>query len=138
MDFKDNIFKLAERIKVQREGMDIIEATLVEHDECVETTKEKIKAYIVISGILRKNIDADKIIYKDFKNYFIISAYEQIRWMCRLHFEYGKKSIVFPIKDYKGEIMIEIKSIDDIFNYSDLLLESLETAKKSYLKCNKE
>ena len=114
------------------------ETPIIKQEEGIVTTEEELEAYNIIRSILRKNIDANKIMYKDFKSYFVISAYEQIRWVCRLHFGYRKKSIGFPVEDYKGERMVEIKSIDDIFNYSDLLLESLETAKKSYLKYNKE
>ena len=104
----------------------------------ITTTDEELEAYNIIRGILRKNIDVNKIMYKDYKSYFVVSAYEQIRWVCRLHFGYRKKSLGFPVEDYKGEKTVEIKSIDDIFNYSDLLVESLDTAKKSYLKYNKK
>lgn len=107
-------------------------------DNKVNITDEEIEAYNIIKCILRKNIEIDNIMFKDFKSYFVISVYKQIHWICRLKFGYRKKTISFPIEGYKGEKSIEIKSLDDIFNYDILLYEALETAKASYNRYNKQ
>lgn len=86
----------------------------------VVTTQEELDAYNVIRSILRKNIDASKIVYKDFKSYFVIGVESaSYWWVCRLAFGTRKKTIYIPTDDYKSTEKIDIDTIDDIFKYAD-------------------
>lgn len=104
----------------------------------VITTDEEIEAYNIIRGIIGKEIPASKVEYKDYKSYFVISVYKHYYWICRLRFGSRKKTISFPLEDYKGEKSVEIKSLDDIFKYTEHFYEALKTAKKQHLRWNKE
>lgn len=107
-------------------------------NEGVITTDEEIEAYNIIRGIIGKDIPASKVEYKDYKSYFVISVYKHYYWICRLRFGSRKKTISFPVEDYKGEKSVEIKSLDDIFKYTEHFYEALKTAKNAYLKCNND
>lgn len=125
---------LASKVEKEEVKLNINETKIA--DDGIVTTEEELEAYHIIRGILRKEIPAEKITYKDYKSYFVISAFRQTNWICRLRFGYRKKNISFPLPNYKGEASIEIKNIDDIFNISDKLFEALQTAKEMYSRNN--
>lgn len=104
----------------------------------VITTEEELEAYMLIKSILGKVIPAEKIIYEDFKSYFVISILKRTYWVCRLHFGLRKKSIGFPLEGYQGEKTFEIKTIEEISNYSEHLIKSYENAKAMYYQWNKK
>lgn len=104
----------------------------------VITTEEELEAYNIIRGILSKAVPASKITYTDYKSYFVVSILNKTYWICRLHFGYRKKTLGFPLDGYTGEKLIEIKSLDEIANYSDELIKAWENAKTMYQKWNKK
>lgn len=118
-----------------------IESTEKQSDGVV-TTQEELDAYNVIRSILRKNIDASKIVYKDFKSYFVIGVESaSYWWVCRLAFGTRKKTIYIPTDDYKSTEKIDIDTIDDIFKYADkieacgqLALTTLENWRSKHSK----
>ena len=92
----------------------------------VVTTQEEIDAYNIIRSILRKEIEVSRVQYADFKSYFVVSVDKPSKWICRLYLG-RKKQISFPlIEEGKGEERVDIESIDDIFNYTNKLLEILK------------
>lgn len=97
----------------------------------VITTQEEIDAYNIIRSILRKSISADKIIYQDYKTYFVVAIEDSWWWMCRLSLKPYSKRIGFPSEDKKSCEWVQIKSLDDIFKYADRLEQSLYAAKSS-------
>lgn len=104
----------------------------------VVTTKEELEAYMLVKSILGKVFPAEKIIYEDFKSYFVISILKRTYWVCRLHFGNRKKSIGFPIEGYQGEKTFEIKNIEEISNYAEHLMAAYENAKSMYYQWNKK
>lgn len=94
------------------------------------TTQEEIDAYNIIRSILRRHINADKIVYKDFKTYFAVGVGNASYWWgCRLYFGSRKKNLCFPTEDYKSQEKVEIETLDDIFKYADRLEQTFEMAK---------
>ncbi|MEG1749437.1 MAG: type I restriction endonuclease, partial [Tannerellaceae bacterium] len=71
----------------QSEAEDVFSGSAMDKESVVVTTQEEIDAYNIIRSILRKHISANKIIYKDFKSYFVIGI-ENVSywWICRLSF----------------------------------------------------
>ncbi len=100
----------------------------IDKEAGIITTQEEIDAYNIVRSILRKSINANRITYKDNKTYFVISIDNGYWWICRFYFGARKKSICFPLDNYKSKEMIEIESIDDIFQFTEKLEESLNTA----------
>ena len=96
----------------------------------IETTQEELDAFNIVRSILRKEIDVSRIQFKDNKSYFVVNVDGKWKWICRLHLNSKYvKYISFPYEDYKGgEEKMEIKQIDEIFNYSEKLLKSLKQA----------
>lgn len=92
----------------------------------ITTTQQEIDAYNIVRSILRKDVDVSRLAYTDYKTYFVVVVDKPSKWICRFYFNW-KTYISFPLIDEgKGEEKIEIKSIDDIFNYSDKLIEILK------------
>lgn len=99
----------------------------IDKEAGIITTQEEIDAYNIVRSILRKNIDVNRITYKDNKTYFVVSIDNGYWWICRFYFGARKKSICFPLDNYKSKEMIEIENIDDIFQFTEKLEESLNT-----------
>ena len=91
----------------------------------IVTTQKEIDAYNIVRSILRKDVDVARVSYTDYKTYFVISVDKSWKWVCRFYFNW-KMYISFPLEEGKGDEKIEIKSIDEIFNYSDKLLDVLK------------
>ena len=104
----------------------------------IVTTEEELEGFRIIKGILGKVVPENKIIYTDLKSYFIISVLKKTYWICRLHLGIQKKYIGFPEEGYTGEKYIEIKSIGEIPNYSDLILKAYENARSVYYNWEKK
>nr|DAM80857.1 MAG TPA: hypothetical protein [Caudoviricetes sp.] len=97
----------------------------------IVTTQEEMDAYNIVRSILRRNVDASRITYKDYKSYFVISLdNSQWYWICRISIGTRKKQIGIPVDKYKNCEWIQIDCIDDIFKYADRLEETLKMAMK--------
>lgn len=91
-----------------------------EPDDGIVTTEEEIDGYNIVKAILRKNIDAKRVIMRDTKSYCGILLDDNNRKpICRLHFNYSQKYLGI-VRDKKEE-KIEIDSVDDIFKYAEQL-----------------
>jgi predicted type IV restriction endonuclease len=87
------------------------------------TTEEELQGFYIVKGIIRQKIDSSRVFYRDVQNWFSIIIDDNNRKpICRLYFNAAKKFIgIFDEK--KAETKTEIKSLDDIFRYSDQLLK---------------
>ena len=95
----------------------------------IETTEEEIEGYMLIKSILRSIVSPEEILYKDNQNYMAIYYAKQYQPIARLHFNKSQKYLGI-IDVNKKEIRQPIEKIDDIFNYTDKLIETL----RFYLK----
>lgn len=115
--------KPAISIDSEKQGCD--ETIAIPENNGIVTTAEEIDAYNIVRSILRNNIDVTRIQQKDSKTYFVVNLDGTYRWICRFYFN-NKKYISFPSEtETRKEEKIEIETIDDIFKYSDKLIESL-------------
>jgi hypothetical protein len=105
-------------------------AVEVSEDGKIVTTKEEIDAFIIVKNILRQKIDVSRISYKDFQTYFAIRIDDsQWKWIIRLSIsKTGIIKIGFPTEDYKNNEWFTIEKLDDIYNYSDRIIRTLEIA----------
>ena len=87
----------------------------------VETTSDELEGFMIVKTILRQKIPSNRIVYRDAQSYFAILLDDNNRkTICRLYLNGGKKYFA-TIDDQKKEIKNEITSLDDIFNFADLL-----------------
>lgn len=92
----------------------------------IVTTQEEMDAFNIVRSILRKDMDVNRIQYKDNKSYFVVNLDSKWKWICRFYLNsQSVKYLSFPLDNYQGEDKIKIETIDDIFNYSDRLLLAL-------------
>jgi len=103
----------------------IIESEKVDPSTPV-TTEEELEGFMIVKTILRQKIPVSRIAYRDAQSYFAILLDDNNRkTICRLYFNSSKKYIAI-LDDQKKEIKNEINSLDDIFNFSELLIKSVE------------
>lgn len=102
-----------------------------EKESGIVTTQEEIDSYNIVRSILRKDVDVSKITYKDTKSYFVVNFDNSPSyWICRISLKQYSKRMCFPKDNYKSNEWFDIKSLDDIFRYTDRLVESLKMAMK--------
>lgn len=91
----------------------------------IETTEEELEGFLIIKSILRQKIDVSRVAYRDAQTYFAILLDDNNRkTICRLYFNGNKKYLMY-FDDNKKEVKKEIQSLDDLFTYSNELLEIL-------------
>jgi predicted type IV restriction endonuclease len=117
--------KEAEKLHEQ-EASDATKIDLIEAKNMIETTEEEIESFIIIKTILRDFVDSKRLSYKDSVNYFSISLDNSSRkQICRLYLHSKIKYLgLFDNPDRKEE-KLQINSLDDIFNYKEKLIASL-------------
>lgn len=100
-------------------------AVSMSDDGRIVTTQEELDAYMVVKNIARQIIDVSRVIYADYQSYFVIAVDDPWRWICRINFK-KKLCIAFP-DDQKW---IELKSLDEIYNYSERIVECIKNKRK--------
>lgn len=87
----------------------------------IETTEEELEGFLIVKTILRQKIKADRIVYRDAQSYFAILLDDNNRkTICRLYLN-GSKRYLGTFDEQKKETRTEILTVDDIFNYAELL-----------------
>lgn len=93
----------------------------------VDTTAEELEAFMIVKTILRQKISSSRIAFRDAQSYFAILLDDNNRkTICRLYLNGGKKYFAF-IDDQKKEVKNEIATLDDIFNFAELLHKIVAT-----------
>jgi predicted type IV restriction endonuclease len=96
-------------------------------DNTIETTAEEMEAFFIVKSILRPLVDGNRIVYRDAQSYFTIILDDNNRKpLCRLYMN-GNKKFIATIDATKKEVKTEIKSLDEIYNYSEQLTATLNT-----------
>jgi len=93
----------------------------------VDTTPEEMEGFMIVKTILRQKISSSRIVYRDAQSYFAILLDDNNRkTICRLYLNGGKKYFV-TLDEQKKEVKSEIQTLDDIFNFADLLNKTVAT-----------
>jgi len=89
----------------------------------IVTTEEEQEGFMIVKTILRQLIPSSRIAFRDAQSYFAIFLDDNNRkTICRLYLNGSKKYFAY-LDEERKEVRAEISSIDDIFNYRDLLLK---------------
>ncbi len=93
----------------------------------VETTAEELEGFMIVKTILRQKISSSRIAFRDAQSYFAILLDDNNRkTICRLYLN-GSKKYFATIDDQKKEVRNEIATLDDIFNFAELLHKIVAT-----------
>ena len=97
-----------------------------EPESKIETTQEELEGFMIIKSILRQKVDCKRIKYRDALSYFAILLDDNNRKpICRLYFN-GVKKYFVKLDENKKEVKTEIKSLDDLYSFSDQLLNIVD------------
>lgn len=103
------------------------ETKAVPEESKIVTTEEEIEGFMIVKAIIRKVIDINRIAYRDAQTYFAILLDDNNRKpICRLYFNSKSKKYISMFDKDKNETKYEIKSLNDIYNYSDMICDSLK------------
>ena len=92
----------------------------------VTTTEEEMDAFRIIVAILRRKVSISRIAQRDTQSYFGVLLDDNNRKpLCRLHLNGGKKYIGL-FDEAKNETRESLETVDDIYNFEDQLLKTLD------------
>ncbi|KOY86357.1 restriction endonuclease [bacterium 336/3] len=87
------------------------------------TTEEELESFYIIKAILRVKIDSNRIFYRDTQSYFgILLDNNNRKPICRLHLNGSKKYLSLFDGEGRSERKIEIRTIDDVYQYAEILI----------------
>ena len=96
-------------------------------DGLIVTTQEEIDSYLIVKAILRPIVDVTRVFYRDAQRYFSILLDDNNRKpICRMYLNAKSVKYIALFDAEKKEARFEIKSLDDIYNYSDQLRKTVE------------
>ena len=94
-------------------------------DGKIVTTQEEIEAFFIVRSILRQHISADRIAYRDAQSYFSVFIDNNNRKpVCRFYFNNPENLRISFIDDNKKELQSQISTLDDIYCFSEQLIEA--------------
>ena len=110
---------------VQNESQQEANATEVDENRII-TTEDELNGFYIINSILRTKIPSSRISYRDSQTYLSIILDDNNRKpLCRLWLNGQTKKHIGLFDKDKKETKCEITSLDDIYNYSKQLLETV-------------
>lgn len=118
-----------ENAVAQEQDAALVPDTVLDSGQIV-TTEEELEGFMIIKTILRQKIPLSRIVYRDALSYFAILLDNNNRkTICRLYFN-GTKKYFVTLDEQRKEIKTEINSLDDLFNFSDILFKVIENYDK--------
>lgn len=121
--------KVNERIASALNDDDTTEETIEEiiEESKIVTTEEELEGFHVIKSILRKVLPIERIISRDTQSYFgVLLDNNNRKPLCRLHFNASQKYLGI-LDENKKEVRHPIESVDDIYNFTDILVATAKT-----------
>jgi hypothetical protein len=113
----------------EQEAIDQAEKEKAETSK-VETTEEELEGFMIVKTILRQKIAVNRISHRDAQSYFAILLDDNNRkTICRLYLNGSKKYFV-TLDEAKKEVKNEINSLDEIFNFSETLFQTIDNLEK--------
>lgn len=92
----------------------------------ITTTDDEVEGFNIVKAILRQKVDANRVIARDTQSYFGVLLDDNNRKpLCRLHFNTKQKYLgLFDVD--KNETRHPIDNLDQIFDFSDALLQTIK------------
>jgi hypothetical protein len=117
------LIKEEEKQQEEEREPEIVESKVV-------TTEEELDAYRIVVAILRRKLSIDRIVHRDTQSYFgILLDNNNRKPICRLHLN-GNNKYLGLINEDKSETKEPINSIDEIYNFDKILLQTVDYYEK--------
>jgi hypothetical protein len=101
------------------------QATQSADESQVVTTQEELEGFYAVKSILKGIVDLNRVVHRDTKSYFGILLDDNNRKpIARLYFNGGKKYLGVFGAD-KSEEKIPVSAVDDIFDYREKIIASV-------------
>lgn len=114
----------------KQEANEVMEQTKTDEVKVVTTEEEK-EGFLIVKTILRQKVSASRITFRDAQSYFAILLDNNNRkTICRLYLN-GNKKFLATLDEQKKEVRNEIGSLDEIFNFTELLLKTIDSYDKA-------
>jgi len=95
-----------------------------ESESKIITTPLEMESFYIIKGILAGSVPTESIVYRDTESYFGILYQDNNRKpICRLNLDKKNKQLFIPDEN-KSFVRYYIESLNDIYQYKQLLIES--------------
>jgi hypothetical protein len=121
-----NAMQQAETVQISETETEETESVDLDSDKQIVTTAEELEGYYTVRAALRSVVSMERITYRDSLTYFAIFLDDNNRKpICRLYFD-GVKKYIATFNEKKEVTRYEISKIDDIFLYTDAMIESLK------------
>lgn len=100
------------------------EITIETSTKEINTTEHEVEAFFIVKSIIRSVLNSERITYRDAQSYFSVFVDDNNRKpICRLYLNSEhNKQLVF-VDNNKKEIRNKINCLDDIYLYSEQLIE---------------
>jgi hypothetical protein len=96
-------------------------------DGKIVTTHEEMEAFFIVKSILRNTISSDRITYRDAQTYFAVFIDDNNRkTVCRFYLDSENNKRLTFLDENKKEQHNKLSSIDDIYKYSEQLIETVK------------
>jgi len=100
-------------------------AVFISEDGKIVTMQDEIDAYYIVRSILRQHISADRVTYRDAQSYFsVLIDGNNRKPVCRFYFNKTDNMRIAFLDENKKELHSQISTLDDIYNYSEQLIEA--------------
>jgi len=118
----------------QRAAEEAAAKIAAEDAKSIETTEDEKEGFLIVKSILRKRVDSKRIVGRDTKSYYGILLDDNNRKpLCRLMFNGSKKYLVL-FDEAKNESKHELNALDQLFEFNDMLLKSVEFYERESVK----
>jgi len=97
----------------------------IKRESKIVTTEEEIESFFIIKSIIRSKIAIERVTYRDAQSYFAVLFDDNNRKpICRLYLD-GKRKMIGLFDNQRKETKIEISNLDEIYNHSENLLNTV-------------
>lgn len=118
--------RLKSALKKETESEQENNTVSAEPESLIVTTQDEIDGYLIVKSILRKDIEVGRVFMRDNQSYCGILLDDNNRKpICRFYFTPNRLRIGLLDKD-KKETKYDLDQLDDIYKYSEQILETVE------------
>ena len=117
--------RIRSRLNTALEEPEVPEDAEGDANDGIITTEEEIEGFLLVKAMLRGTIDTNRVHIRDAKSYCAVLLDDNNRKpLARLHFNRSQK--YFGLFDGDKEERVPIENLDDILNYQDRVLATVE------------